>query len=458
VRAWAAAALWAAALWVPGAARATDRAALDAADRAWASGDRRSARDGWRSAEGSHDPAVRAQAAVRMLWVSGNLGMAVHGPRADRALAVCPPSEPWCLLAEADYELLLAELGLPGDPTWAARAAGQAAPDLPREAAARLVWAGEAPLDALPQGPAVSEALARGAGRWAGGPGTWVLGLGMVGAPGLGVGATVRLLHPDLAWRAWRLEAGVAATSRRLLTGSVSLSTPGAVWARAHLAGGRRPFDVYDSTGARTTSLWRTAEAQIAPGLRSGRWELWAGPVARVDALDGPWLHGHGAAVGVARTAGPLRIALQTEGAAVDYAHVRSVGDLRWTPPAPGGTWAFWLRGEAAPLASSPTFRLPVAGGGQVLRSPPAGRFRAPGLVGAVAEWRSQPWGVLGVAAFVEGAWVHDAGSAAGDALHGGAGGGLRLHLPPRPHNTVRLDVAAGDAGWGLTAGWGEAF
>lgn len=458
MRAGAAAALWAAALGAVGVAQATDRDTLDAADRAWATGDRRAARDGWRSAETSADPAVRAQAAVRMLWVSGNLGMAVHGPRADRALAACPPDAPWCLIAEADYELILAELGLPGDATWAARASEQAAPELPLEAAARLVWAGAAPLESLPEGPAVSDALARGAGTWGGGPGTWVLGLGVVGAPGLGVGGTVRLLQPDLLWRAWRLDAGVAATTRQVLVGSVSLVTPGAVWARAHLGGGRRPFDVYDAAGGRSTSMWQTAEAQVAPGLRSGRWELWAGPLARVDVLGGPLLHGHGGAGGVARTDGPLRVSFQTEGAAVDYAHVLSVADLRWTSAVPGGTGALWLRGEVAPLATSPTFRLPVAGGGTLLRSPPAGRFRAPGLVGAVAEWRSRPWGVWGVAAFVEGAWVQDPALSLTENLHGGGGGGLRLHLPPRPHNTVRLDLAAGDAGWGLTAGWGEAF
>ena len=54
--------------------------------------------------------------------------------------------------------------------------------------------------------------------------------------------------------------------------------------------------------------------------------------------------------------------------------------------------------------------------------------------------------------AFVEGAWVREAG------WHGGAGGGLRFVLPPRPHNTVRLDAAVGTVGWALTAGVGQAF
>ena len=52
--------------------------------------------------------------------------------------------------------------------------------------------------------------------------------------------------------------------------------------------------------------------------------------------------------------------------------------------------------------------------------------------------------------AFLEGARI--------DGWHGGAGLGLRLRLPPRPNNTVRLDVAFGDGGLGISAGWGEAF
>ena len=90
------------------------------------------------------------------------------------------------------------------------------------------------------------------------------------------------------------------------------------------------------------------------------------------------------------------------------------------------------------------------------MTGPPAGRFRAPLLTGAVIEWRSPTMGPLGFAVFAEGA--AESSAPGGLALHGGGGAGLRLHLPPRPHNTVRLDVAVGDVGWALTAGFGEAF
>jgi hypothetical protein len=59
---------------------------------------------------------------------------------------------------------------------------------------------------------------------------------------------------------------------------------------------------------------------------------------------------------------------------------------------------------------------------------------------------------MLGAVAFAEGAWADEAG------VHGGVGGGLRLFLPPRPLNTVRLDAAVGTVGWTVTAGVGNAF
>jgi len=74
-----------------------------------------------------------------------------------------------------------------------------------------------------------------------------------------------------------------------------------------------------------------------------------------------------------------------------------------------------------------------------------------------VAEWRLRDARTLGAVLFAEGAWV-SADLPLQRQLHGGMGAGLRLRLPPRPHNTVRLDLAWGDAGFGLTAGVGEAF
>ncbi|MEC8423556.1 MAG: hypothetical protein VX000_07245, partial [Myxococcota bacterium] len=123
-------------------AAATERTELDTGDRAWTAGDRPTARDAWRSAANSADPAVRAQAEARLLMVSGNLGLAIHGPRAEAALGVCPDEDPWCAIAAADLVLFGRELGVPLPLVDAERSARAVMDDLPGPALARLVWAG----------------------------------------------------------------------------------------------------------------------------------------------------------------------------------------------------------------------------------------------------------------------------------------------------------------------------
>lgn len=71
-------------------------------------------------------------------------------------------------------------------------------------------------------------------------------------------------------------------------------------------------------------------------------------------------------------------------------------------------------------------------------------------LLSSTIEVRRTLIGSLGGVAFAEGAWI--------DGIHPGVGLGLRLHLPPRPHATLRLDAGLGEDGIHFTAGWGEAL
>ena len=440
---------------VLGAALAASGAdALDAADRSFAQGDRRAARSAWRTLESDPDPAVAAQAATRLLLVSGNLGFAVHGPRADRALDRCAEDDPRCLLAAADYELLLHQLGLPGDPELALVLAEEAEEALPAAAADRIAWARvqTRAADRLPEPQTgTGEAVAAGRGQFGPWPGTWVLGLGVVGAPGLGVGGALRYTNPDLGWRGWRLQTEALGTSRGVLSGQLAVRSAGHWFGSASAWGLRRPFDVY-ADNTRSTTLVSTAEVRLGGGHRRGRWVLEAGPVGRWDAVDATVVDGHGSHVSAIWRRDGLSAAVRSTQAYADYAHVDVAVDLRPTLALGRHRIAFRALAAAAPLASSPLVRLPALGGGEGLRSAPVGRFRSSALGAAVAEWRSPAWGLLGAVAFAEGAWVRDAGWQAG------GGGGLRLFLPPRPLNTVRLDVAAGTVGWAATAGVGSAF
>jgi len=112
--------------------------------------------------------------------------------------------------------------------------------------------------------------------------------------------------------------------------------------------------------------------------------------------------------------------------------------------------WATWFLADWAPIATDHEWLLPAIGGGQGMRSAPLGRWRDRQLAAAVLERRmalNHRWSAV---VFAESAWA--------DGLHAGGGAGLRVHLPPAGQNTTRLDFGAGDGGFAVTVGWGEAF
>ncbi len=434
-------------------AAAADRPTLDRGDRAWATADRTAARAAWRDAAAAPDPAVRAEAEARLLLVSGSFGLAVHGPRAEAALAVCPDTDAWCALAEADLVLLGRHLGVPLDLEVAIDRARRVRAALPAAAAARLVWAGAAPLDALPSPDedGVAAVLHAGEGRWLAGPGTWTTGAGVVGASGLGVGGGLRYRHPDVALRGWWVDASGILTS--LLAGQVALAvrSPGRVHATVDAQAARVVADVYDDRVVVERSVVSVTGVALLPGYRTDTWDAGLGPVARWDRRDATPLPGHGLRATLGARAGDgaqgLAARARTEWAVLGTQHLEVVGSI--TGIAAGGRLAARVLGEAAPIAG-PYWRWPTAGGGVVLRHGPLGRFRDEWLAGGAVEWRPRPDKLVGAALFAEAAWV--------DSVHAGGGAGLRLRLPPRPHNTLRLDAAWGDGGVGVSVGWGEAF
>lgn len=450
-------------LWLAvGVALATPREALDRGDAAWFAQDRRAARDAWREAAAGDDPAAEASARLRLILVSGTAGLMVQGPRAERAIAACPDGDPWCDLARAELELIQQELGLPADLGLAAAWARAAEPDLPGPALARQVWAG-APVERLEAVPrdALGEGLLGTGGDWPSGPGTWVLGLGVVGAPGLGVGGSLRFVHPDLAFGGHYLDLSALATSRGLFGLSGTFRSEGARWWLLSGQGSRVVLDLYGTDGERLdTEISGLAEGRAGPGLRAGDWSVVGGPVGRIDWTPEA-LAGHGAFAsarwdGRASGLGSV-VRFAAELALADYDYVRSTVDLREFLRVPGGVFGLRLLGDGLPVhdARVPTVRLPAAGGDTVLRGAPAGRYRGPWLVAAATEYR-HPFGpVLSGAVFGELAWLPDSDD---PGPHPGGGLGLRLALPPRPYNTLRLDLGVSDGGWGLAVGYGEAF
>ncbi|MFN7147421.1 MAG: hypothetical protein ACK4YP_26885, partial [Myxococcota bacterium] len=359
----------------------------------------------------------------------------------------------WCAVAAADAHLFLPAF-TGADP--AQVPATLAGSPLAGPAAARIAAATGDPtaLRALPDD--ALDGMGRGiltTGRLRPpGPGTWVLGVGVGGAPGAGVGLLVRLAHPDLAWEAHRLDVLAGADTRGGLHASAALRTatrPALVFG----AGGARVVADRYVDGVAVPYELGMARVSAAVAPRVGGVGVVLGASARADWLDDD-------VPGAALVAGPLAaltlgdlagdgLRLTADTSLGAYAHVALGADWRAHPPLLGGTLALRLAGTHVPT-DSPFHRLPTAGGAEVLRGLPAGRFRAATLLSGQAEYRHALWGPLHGALFVDTAWI--------EGPHLTAGGGLRIVLPPGRDNVTRLDVGAGPEGWGVVAAWGDAF
>ncbi len=441
--------------------------ALSEGDRAWFDGDRKTAVACWRrAAEGEQLPS-EAMARLRLLQFTGNWGMVVHGPRIDRALRACPDGDPWCWIADADYHLLAPrEVG--ARPEEVPAIVKEVQGELPGPALARtlMVEPDPAGLESLEgmERDGLGDGIVANEGRLPAYPGTWLLGLGLLGGPGLGFGGGVHFVHPDLFWRDHDLALEAGATTR------------GSAWLAAGFVSAGRVFGHGDGMVARWVQdlyqedevvEWRVEGARVTagPGLRVGghRWNL--GATMRWDRVDGEALAGHGGEVGWSwdrrkgwggeRRGTYLGLSADAAGMfmGADYGHLLAALDLRGYLGLPwDAVLAGRVVGERAFLDGVPWYRQPYAGGPEVLRGAPAGRYRGASLVAADLELRRMVAGplegvVFGCAAWVEGTGAHPCG-----------GAGIRLLLPPRQLNVVRLDLGVSDDGWAVSTGWGEVF
>jgi len=398
---------------------------------------------------------------------TGNWGMAVQGPRIDRALAACPDSDAWCRLARVDYHLFAPpEVG--ADAQLAAELAAELASALEGPALARLLMTkpDDATLQRLAELPrdGLGDGLVHSGGAHPPYEGTWLLGLGLLGGPGIGFGGGLHFVHPDLFYGGHNLGIEAGATTRGSVWLAAAGASAGTVFGYGDLRASRWVQDLWVDD---EVLEWRVegAQAALGPGLRLDALRLTLGARARWDRWDGEALAGHGPELSVSldhrRGWGSSRrgwyldsswrSALTMLGS--DYEHLRGQVEARGYV---GGPWetvvAGRLLGDRAFVDGAPWYREPVAGGADILRGAPAGRYRGQSLAAVDLEWRRMIAGPLEGVLFGAGAWVQDTG------LHPSGGIGLRLLMPPRQLNVVRLDLAVSDAGWAVTTGWGEVF
>lgn len=437
--------------------------AISEGDAARYAGDRVSAREHYRAAAESEDPAAQAMAHLRLMQMSGNFGMMAHGPKLDRALYT-DSRDPWLYLAWADFHLMLPpQLG--GDPEVAARWAQAAMEALPGPALARMYLATGDPdvlaeLEATEERDGLGDALVDHAGELPPQPGTWMFSLGFAGAPGAGFGGGVSFVHPDLALRGWQLSVGAFANTRGGYVGTWSVQSPGTLYGHNSGTAARTWIDVYDDAGVPTRSQMDLYQATLGPGWSHGPWRLSVGMRARWDSLEGAPLkpsHGPFASARFDKTSGwgktrrggwaSASIDHSQWGYAHTSYHLRSAGYLPFAKGVVAGrlTWDHELQ-------DAPVYRLPSAGGSDLHRGAWTGRYRAPRIATADLEQRWMVWGPLELAVFGNVAWVDL------EELHPAGGFGVRLIMPPEELNVLRLDFAWSDSDFGVYVAYGETF
>jgi hypothetical protein len=434
--------------------------AVSAGDRARFSGDHAKAKRAYRQAIDSQEPAAEAMARLRLLAYSGNLGGWIHGRGIERALnaAQGPAGE----LAWVDFHLFApAFVGASAEE--AARLAESLLTVFPAEATARMFLATRDPkwLAALGQLEALDglgEALLVSGGRLPQPPGSWNLGIGFSGAPGLGVGAGLSFRHTD--WGGWSTTAFLGGSSLGTAYAVLRAQSSKTIYLRGNFGGAKGLL--YRYVAAEREALWRLRSwAELGPGFHKGPFRVWVGVVARSDEVDQDTQLGHGLLGGLSwdtrRGSGRNRQGfyglLESESSLWgDYSHWGIFLDLRAFHALAHGVLASRLTHQQAFNPEVPFYRLPVVGGMSLHRGAPISRWRAPWISTVDLEQRWMLGGPIEGVVFVNAAQVSSSG------FHPAGGVGVRFILPPEETNVSRLDMAWSDTGWGLYASWGEAF
>ncbi len=429
---------------------------LDLGDRLWCQGEYKEATAVWKEASSNEHPAIVAQSHYRRLLSASNLGWAVHGVLGDASLAECPLNDTKCALANVDRELFLDLMGLPSDQEYAKELATKLLPHLPAEATARLVWLQElepSALSAFETLDGMGECFVQqNHGTWDKGPGGAYIGFGLYGGGQLGVGGSMSWTQPNIDNNGGQLQSSIALTTQYAGGLFLSYTSVGDRWIQINSNIQRRPFYRYQQDTP-TFHLIETASLNLRPGIRWDTGQAWLGPMTRweqytPDDIPETWM-GVGISSGMMwKPLDTLQVYTTGEYVAWEYYHLRFDTQLMWIHPS---GWASLIEFSASPNTEAPWWRLPTVGGGNVLRTAPAHRWRDEILPSAVLEYRWKPENTLGLVFFSELTYAEDA-------LHGGGGLGLRIRMPPQPYNTMRFDIGYGDSGWNILFGAEEFF
>lgn len=420
---------------------------LDLGDQAWCEEDYSLAKASWKEAAESEHPAVRAMAEFRLLQTASNLGWTIHGARGDSALSLCSPYDPWCGIAWVDRELILERIGIPANLEIAERQLNLIESELPGPTVARHVWMNNRPpsdLNGL-ELDGLGECLVKS--QWPKDNPKPFIGFGLTGGGMLGIGGAITVAYPLSHTKG--LQTSLSYTTQK--AGHLSLvAYAGEQWgARSELQLSNRPYFLYSAPNVFSTEMISYAQISAGPTFRLHKLYTSVGLNLRSDTpSNSNWQMGHGPIVQVHWLPHKqVRVYYSSESTWFDYIYLRNDLDFKWVHPVGA---AFQASIHTALGQDAPWWRLPTAGGGVLMRTPQAQQIRANIIPFAVAEWRFRQEKTLGLVTFLEGTFV--------ESPHWGVGTGVRFRLPPKPHNTTRIDIGYGDYGWGLSVGMGEFF
>ena len=421
---------------------------LDEGDVAWCQGDIRLAKQAWAEAAKSDNPAAVAMAEFRMLQTASNLGWTVHGIKGDNALEQCSPYDAWCGLAWVDREILLQQIGIPVNVELMQQQLILIESELPAQVQARRVWMGDGEPDSLIGQELDGLGQCLSTTSWPSDNPRPFVGLGLTGGAMLGIGGMVKMSYPFS--KTSFIQSSVSYTTRHAGHLSV-LGAWGKAWGgMSDIQLSRQPYFEYQNELLDDFTMVSTGSISGGPKFQGDRFQTVFGATVRSDKADGQarYYQGHGPIFRASwRPHSDVRLNYRTEATWLDYAYWRNDISASWIHQS--GV-AIQLNLQSAVGDTVPWWRLPTAGGGQVMRTPKAQQIRTPFLPVAIAEWRLRPEKTVGVTLFGE--------SAIADSIHWGSGLGLRFRLPPQPHNTIRFDIGYGDLGVGFSVGMGEFF
>ncbi len=431
---------------------------IDLGDRLWCQGEYKDAANAWKEASTSENPAIVAQSHYRRLLTASNLGWAVHGVLGDAALAKCPLNDTRCALANVDRELYLSLMGLPADLTYARQLSERLLQHRPEEATARLVWLGTLPVSTLESFnnddlDGIGQCfLKSNTPEWDKGPGGAYIGFGLYGGGQLGVGGSMSWTQPNIDNRGGQLQTSIALTTQYAGGVFISYTSVGDKWIQVNSNLQRRPFFLYESDTP-TFHLIETGSLSLRPGVQWDSGQAWLGPFFRQEGytINDTYESWRGIGLSTGAMWKPMdSMQLYATGEYIEweYHHLRINGQWMWIHPS---GWASMIEVSASPNTEAPWWRLPTVGGGNVLRTAPAHRWRDEFLPSGVIEYRWRPQDTIGLVAFSELTYAEEN-------FHGGGGLGLRIRMPPQPYNTMRFDIGYGDSGWNILFGAEEFF